>query len=229
MSEGGTEFLEITEAAEETAKGEKTPIKRSIPGATVIAKVKMAGLMKMRSFIGRDNGKENPSDYIADVETAAQLWDVTVGQRSNGADASKITLFRLNLDNNGDAWYWWTQVLSQEAKISFDEIKKALRERYGTARNKAISRFNKQNELMLLRQQDGQSIAEYVQEAESLSDRVPGDMNNMLGMVFVHGLADQETRCHISYDLRDKAEFTFKTALDMVKWWYQEIGAPDPV
>ena len=113
-------------------------------------------------------------------------------------------------------------------KESFDEIKKAFLEHYGTARNKAISRFNVQNELMLLIQRDGQSIAEYVREVESLSDRVPNDMNNMLGMVFVRGLADQETHRRISYDLRDKPEFTFKTALDMVKSWYQEIGAPDP-
>lgn len=53
-------------------------------------------------------------------------------------------------------------------------------------------------------------------------------MDNMLAMVFVRCLADQETRRHVSYDLRDKTEFTFKTALNMVKSWYQEIGAPDP-
>ena len=81
---------------------------------------------------------------------------------------------------------------------------------------------------MLLRQRDGQSIAEYVREAESLSDRVLGDMDNMLAMVFVRGLADQETRRRVSYDLWDKSEFTFKMALHMVKSWYQEIGAPNP-
>ena len=116
----------------------------------------------------------------------------------------------------------------EEAKGSFEGIKKAFLERYGTSRNKAISRFNMQNELMLLRQRDGQTIAEYVREAESLSDRVPMDMDNMLAMVFVRGLADQETRRRVSYNLRDKTEFTFKTALNMVKSWYQEIGAPDP-
>ena len=65
----------------------------------------MAGLMKMSSFVGRGDGKENPSDYIADVAMATQLWDATVGQSSNGADASKITLFRPNLDKDGDAWH----------------------------------------------------------------------------------------------------------------------------
>ena len=119
-------------------------------------------------------------------------------------------------------------MLSQKAKDLFDERKKAFLERYGTAPNKAISRFNVQNELMLLRQRDDQSIAEYFREAESLSDRVPNNMNDMLGMVFASRQGDQETPCRISYDLRDKPEFTFKTALDMVKSWYQEKGALDP-
>ena len=81
---------------------------------------------------------------------------------------------------------------------------------------------------MLLCQRPEQSIAEYVREAENLSQRVPADMSSMLAMVFVKGLADQETRRRISYDLRDDPEFTFSTVSHMVKSWYQEIGAPDP-
>ena len=227
-SEGDTEYLEIMDAAAECNEGEKTSIKRSIPGTTAIAKVEMAGLMKMISFDGRGDWTENPFDYIADVKLAAQLWDATIGQSSNGADASKLTSFLQNLDKNGDAWHWWTQVLSQEAKDLFEEIKKAFLERYGKARNKAISQFNVQNELILLRQREGQSISEYVREAESLLDRVTNNMNIMLGIVYVRSLGVQETRRRISYDLRDRPEFTFKTALVMVKSWFQEIGAPDP-
>ena len=69
---------------------------------------------------------------------------------------------------------------------------------------------------MLLRQRDGQSINEFVREGESLSDRVLGDKDNMLAMMFVCGLADQETPRRVSYDFRDKFEFTFKMALHMV-------------
>ena len=99
-SEGVTEYLELTETAEELEKGERTPVKRSIPQNKAVIKEVMAGLMKMSSFVGRGDGKENPSDYIADVEMAAQLLDATVGQNSNGADASKIPLFRQNLDKD---------------------------------------------------------------------------------------------------------------------------------
>ena len=222
-SEGDTEYQEIIESVEE-----KTPIERSIPKAARKAKIEMAGLMKMSSFEGRADGKENPSDYIADVEMAAMVWDATIGQNTDNADAWKITLFRQNLDKNGDAWHWWTNILKPEAKQSFATIKAAFLGRYEIARNKTVLRFNVQNELMLLQQRDGQSIAEYVHEAEQLSERVPDDMNSMLAMVFIRGLADQETRRKMSYDLRDESEVTFAKALRMVKSWHQEIGAPDP-
>ena len=95
-------------------------------------------------------------------------------------------------------------------------------------KNKAISRFNIQNELMCLQQKRGQPIAEYVHEAEVLSERIPADMNDMLAMAFIRGLSDQESRRRIPYALRDSPEFTFTKVLHMVKAWYQEIGVPDP-
>ena len=187
----------------------------------------MAGMMRMTQFVGKGDETESLSDFLANVEMAAQSWEVTFGANADKPNATKIAIFRQNLDKEGDAWHWWTRVLSEKDKESFVSVKKAFLERYGAARNRAVSRFNGQNELMLLQQREGQSIADYVWEAKSLSDRVPADMNNMLAMVFVRGLADQETRCRVSYALRDEPEFTFGKALHMVKSWYQEIGAPD--
>ena len=113
-------------------------------------------------------------------------------------------------------------------KLTFASIKKAFLKQYGAEKNKAISPFNIQNELMCLQQKKGQTIAEYVREAEILSELVPADMNDMLAMAFIRGLAELESRRRILYDLRDSPEFTFAKALHMVKAWYQEIGIPDP-
>ena len=227
-SEGDTEYLEITETATDLAEGEKTPVERSIPRVAIIAERRMAGMMRMSAFVGRKDGKENPADFISDVEMAARICDVTYGESADGPDATKIALFRQNLDRDGDAWHWWNSVLKQEVKETFGGIKKAFMERYDVARNRTVSRFNVQNELMLLTQRPGQSIAEYVKEAEQLSERVPEDMDSMLAMLFIRGLADQESRRRLSYDLRDTPEFTFSKALHMVKSWHQEIGVPDP-
>ena len=80
---------------------------------------------------------------------------------------------------------------------------------------------------MYLHQKKGQSIVEYVREAEILSERVPADMNDLVAMACIRGLVDQESRRRISYDLRDSPVFTFAKALHMVKAWFQEVGVPD--
>ena len=60
-SEGDTEYLELTETAGELVEGERTPVERSIPQVKAVVKEEMAGLMKLSSFVGRGDGKENPS------------------------------------------------------------------------------------------------------------------------------------------------------------------------
>ena len=193
-----------------------------------LTRIGMAGIMKMNPFAGRGDGKESPSDFLSDVEMAARSWDATYGADTDQPDASKIAIFRQNLDRDGDGWYWWSCILANEEKKAFPSIKKAFLARYGAEKNKAISRFNIQNELMCLQQKQGQSIVDYVHEAERLSERVPADMNDMLAMAFIRGLQDQKSRRRVSYDLRDCLEFTFSKAVHMVKSWYQEIGVPDP-
>ena len=202
-----------------TAKEEKelSKVKNLTKGA--LTRIGMAGIMRMNPFVGRGDGKENPSDFLSNVEMAARSWDATYGADTDNPNASKIAIFRQNLDRDGDAWYWWSCVLADVEKLTFASIKKAFPKRYGAEKNKAFSRFNIQNELMCLQQRKGQTIAGYVREAEVLSERVPANMNDMLAMAFIRGLADQESRWGISYDLRDSPEFTFAKALHMVKAW----------
>ena len=232
-SEGNTEYQEVSEGSGTTILGESGD--SGSDGETVpnpekkeSANLGMAGVMRITMFVGKGDGREDPVDFIADVEMAARSWDSLYGADTDHPESSKIALFRQNLDRDGDAWHWWTCIVESGVKESWEAIKKAFLARYEVTKNKAVHRFNIQNELMLLQQRAGQSIAEYVFEAERLSERVPKDMDNLLAMVFIRGLADQETRRRVSYDLRDTPEVTFSKALHMVKSWYQEIGVPDP-
>ena len=168
-SEGNSEYLEAKEPDSEPEEGLKTPTAQTPPvEKTRPIRINMAGVMRINPFVGRGDGKENPADYIADVEMAAKSWDASYGADTDNPEASKIALFRQNLDKNGDAWHWWSCVLDDDLKGAFGTIKEAFLARYGVAKNKAVSRFNIQNELMLLQQQKGQSIADYVFEAERL-------------------------------------------------------------
>ena len=107
-SEGNSEYLEAKESDSESEEGSKTPVARTPPAEkTRPLRIGMAGVMRINPFVGRGDGKENPADYIADVEMAARRWDASYGADSDNPEASKIALFRQNLDRNGDAWHWW--------------------------------------------------------------------------------------------------------------------------
>ena len=62
---------------------------------------------------------------------AARSWDATYGMDTDNPDASKIGSFRQNLDQDGDAWYWWSCVLADVEKLTLASIKKVFLKRYG--------------------------------------------------------------------------------------------------
>ena len=210
-----------------TTKEEKEFSKVQILMSGALMRIVMAEIMRMNFFVGSGDGKKNPSDFLSDVEMAACSWDATYGTDTDILDASMISIFRENLDRDGDVWYWWSCILADVEKLTFTGIKKAFLKRYGAEKNKAISPFNIQNEQMCLQQKKGQMILEYVREDEILSERVPANMNDMLVMEFIRRLAEQESSRQILYDLRDSPEFTFAKALHMVKAWYGDTGISD--
>lgn len=139
-------------------------------GKRELFKKRMAGVMRIRSFTWKGYGKESPADFSEDVEMAAMSWDATHNVPANRSDATRIAIFRQNLDREGDAWHWWNSMLKQEEKKTIEAVKKAFLKRYTEAQNEVVTRFNVQNELMMLSQRSGQSIADYLQEAEGLSE-----------------------------------------------------------
>ena len=55
-----------------TTKEEKesSKVKNLTRGA--LTRIEMAGIMRMNPFVGRGDGKENPADFLSDVEMAAR-------------------------------------------------------------------------------------------------------------------------------------------------------------
>ena len=117
-----------------------------------LTRIEIVEIMRMNPFVGRGDAKERHSEFLSDVEMAARSWDATYGADTDNPDSSKIAIIRQNLDGDGDAKYWWSSVLVDVEKLTFASIKKAIPKRYGAEKNKAISRFNIQNELTCLQQ-----------------------------------------------------------------------------
>ena len=105
-SEGNTEYLEAEQSDSEPDEGLRTPVARSpLTGSSGLIGIDMAGVMRITPFVGHNDGKENPVDYIADIKMAARSWDATYGADAENPESSKIALFRQNLDKDGVAWH----------------------------------------------------------------------------------------------------------------------------
>ena len=190
----------------------------------------MATLIKINSFSGANPEIcEDVEEYLDDVETAALSWDLTITPGIvEASNKSKISLFRQNLERDGDAWHWWYYVLPEADKKDFSKIATEFRDRYGVKAAQASSLFAMQNEMLSLMQGEKEHIREYVHRVEKLSRKIPKDMDSLFAIAFIKGMRDQERRQRVTFDLKDTPNFSFSKALTVVKFSFQEIGEPDP-
>ena len=193
-------------------------------------------LTRMNTFIkitpfnrAKTDLRESVDEYLEDVETAAHSWDLSINATlMEATDRSKISLFRQNLEKNGDAWHWWYYVLPEGDKMDYARSTAAFKDRYGIKATQASSLFAVQNEMLSLAQGEVEHIRDYVYRVEKLSRKIPKDMDSLFAIAFVKGMRDQERKQRVTFDLKDSANFSFQKPLTVVKFSFQEIGEPDP-
>ena len=114
----------------------------------------MTTVIKISSFNGGNaDMTESVDEYLDDVETAALSWDLMLTPGIiEPTNKSEISLFRQNLERDGDAWHWWYFVLPEADKKDYAKIVAELRERYGVKASQASSLFAVQNEILSLTQ-----------------------------------------------------------------------------
>lgn len=81
---------------------------------------------------------------------------------------------------------------------------------------------------MALRQNAGESIATYVRTAEKLSKRVPSELDSVLALCLIKGMADEMKKADISYIVNATPNMTFHQVVEVIKAKYRVIGEPDP-
>jgi hypothetical protein len=186
----------------------------------------MANMIKIRSFKGLADCGEDPEEYIDDVEMAAEAWE---SNRNDpiGLEKSLLRFFRQNLEPNFEAAWWW-QGLSKTDRSSWETVKKAFLEKFsGPSSTGNDVDYDETNEILALIQKAGQSIEEYVREAEKLSRRVKPVLKHTLAAAVIKGLNDEQKRREVSFALSG-TKFDFEGAVDKIKAAYRCIGEPDP-
>jgi hypothetical protein len=185
----------------------------------------MSNMVKIRPFKGLADCGEDPEEYIDDVQMAAEAWEPS----NDAANLEKTLLrfFRQNLEPNFEAAWWW-QGLSKADRGQWAVVKAAFLKKFsGTAGTGTEVDYDETNEILALAQKAGQSIEEYVREAEKLSRRIKPVLKHTLAAAVIKGLQDEQKRREVSFALSG-TKYDFDGAVEKIMAAYRCIGEPDP-
>ena len=212
-----------------TTKGSKESLlheKDTLPSSEFYGE--MASHIRIRPFKGSNDGSEDPNEFLEDIECVAEAFEVqNNASMMIGLEKSQKRFFRQYLSEDGDAAYWWQYVLMSKDKISYETIKEKFLVRYGNSTAAAQSRFEIQNEIMALKQNQGEDIASYVRKAEKLSKRVLEELDSMMALCLIKGMTNELKKADISYIVQSQPKTSFRDAIEIIKVKYRVIGEPD--
>jgi hypothetical protein len=125
----------------------------------------MSAVLKIRSFKGIAEPGEDPEEYLDDVQMAAEAWENGKGDAA-ALEKSLLRFFRQNLEPNYEASWWWGG-LSKAEKTTWATVKELFLKKFADPVSTGNDvNYEETNEILGLSQKAGQSIEEYIREAE---------------------------------------------------------------
>jgi hypothetical protein len=171
-------------------------------------------------FYGRKDGKEDPYEFVENVEFVVEERDYTEIRK---ATALRFT-FRLHLREKAYEWY---QKVIPDRKNNWKYLKADFLTEF---RIMVVTTgdFNKYFSLVYNLKQRRSTIAQYVAEAEGLYEKCPADLRTYLGNQFIAGLADENKIDMVQVYLAEKTTITFPEVKEAVIKAYSRIGRASP-
>ena len=213
------------------------------------------GQTKIRPFKGLRDGKEDPKEYIEDIEWAYEQdykakepksfapsaftasssgaptsAGATPDQQATNAtkefyDKTHRILFRQNLES--DAFEWYSD-LDANLKPDWPRLLAAfLRAFEITAKDAQTKKFELRVKLANLKQSESENIAAYLKRASELAIRLPQDQMDV-GMGILKGMSDNSKRDMVTFECNKDSDFTFTTVVQLIKAAYSEVGKVNP-
>lgn len=191
---------------------------------------------KIRSFLGLRDGREDPLEFIEDLEFAYDRESKSTVDGSNDttttgndtetkAEKEKRMLFRQHLE--GDAYEWY-QDLPRATKANWKELHRTFIEEFEvTEKDTQAKKFELRIQLAQLSQGQQETIAEYLKRASELSKKLTGD-DIEVGMATLKGMKDQSKKDQVTFECNKAANYGYASVERLIKAIYMEIGKPNP-
>lgn len=182
---------------------------------------------KIRPFKGLRDGKEDPAEYIEDLEW---VYDQDYRGKNPTNDAtitekSYRLLFRQHLE--ADAYDWYTD-LDKDIKQDWEKLKQLFLTSFQvTEKDAQAKKFELRMKVAQLKQEDNESIADYLKKAFELSRKMVNDEIDV-GMATLRGMRDQFKREQVNFECSKGSDYSYQTVEKLIKAAYSEVGKPNP-
>ena len=149
------------------------------------------GQSKIKTFYGYRDGKEDPAEYLEDVQFAyesSHALKAPTDEEQAKAYEGRVCriLFRQNL--KGEAAKWYSE-LKPVVKSDWVTLSKTFSEAYVLEEDVAADTYQLMQRVANLAQKENEGIAEYLRRGEDLSRRLP-EQDLSIGFNFVRGMRD---------------------------------------
>ena len=182
---------------------------------------------KIRSFRGLRDGKEDPTEYIEDLEWEYEQHYQTNDPMGSNKDRAMKILFRQNLDD--DAYQWYAE---QEAEIKQDwaRLRAAFLKQYEiTVRDTQAEKFELRMKVAQSEQGNDETIAEYLKRAGDIARLMVSENDQIeIGIAMLRGMKDQFKREQVNFDCNKESNYFYPNVERLIKAVYSQVGKPNP-
>ena len=193
-----------------------------------VRKVKMT--IKIRPFKGLQNGIENPTEFLEELNWAYRREHKTdepidpEEKQSYFSETHRI-LFRGNLEDNAERWY---SKLPNTTKGDWNTLKTAFITTFQMDEVDNEARIVELRlELANLKQGNTENIAEFVGRADVLAKELP-DSQVDIGMAVARGILDPDHKEKLLFEMCTVEKLQFSTVKTLVKALYFSRGKDNP-
>lgn len=192
---------------------------------------------KIRIFRGLRDGKEDPMEFLEDVDWAYEQdykgKEPASSQSEAGASSPVMTfyhkthrmLFRQHIED--DAYIWYSD-LDTEIKGDWTRLRNAFIPAFRvTVKDAQTKKFELRVKLATLQQSEAESIADYIKRASELAIRLPSEQIDV-GMAVLKGMRDVDKRQQVTFECNKDSDYSFPTVLRFMQAAYSEIGRMNP-
>ena len=201
-----------------TTATESKPNTPSNPLTTTPVTVIKMGQTKIRAFKGLRNGREDPNEYLEDIEWAyeqdfkgkepATAVDGSDELATTFSNKTRRILFHQHLQEKAEAW---NSDLDSDIKVDWPKLRSLFLTAFPiTLKDAQTKKFELRVKLHNLEQGENESIADYLEKANELAMKLPNDDIDV-GMATLKGMRDLSKRERVTFECTKDADYTFTT------------------